>query len=76
VNQPLRGDQIRATLARHGFSEDTPILGIRYEARGSLRPYVVISIEALGLVVPDDVLAMPAPPTDPARPRRLFPRES
>jgi hypothetical protein len=31
VNEPLRAEQVRAALERHGYPPDTELLGVRYE---------------------------------------------
>ncbi|HXF72319.1 MAG TPA: hypothetical protein VNO79_06895 [Actinomycetota bacterium] len=55
VVRPLRDDQIRATLERHGYSPDTHVLGITYGL------VVTVNVYAARLVVPTDILRQPPP---------------
>ncbi len=63
----LRPDQITATLERHGYPPDTPVLGTRYADEG-----ITVVIAGKRLVVPADVLLMEAPASGEERRRSLF----
>jgi hypothetical protein len=66
MHPPLREDQIRATLERHGYHPETRILGITY---GTV---TTVNVYGARLVVPTDVLRQPPPAEERRRPRRLL----
>lgn len=61
----LSEEQVRETLRRHGYSEQTQVLGI---TEGTI---TTLNVYGARLVVPTDILSMEAPALDPKR-RRLF----
>lgn len=71
---PLRDDQIAETLRRHRLPETTAVLGIHYDPNiAGTGPIVTVTVPGKRLVVPDDVMALPAPPSESAR-QLLFER--